>query len=70
MGFFLRIVMHNTVMALPGKNNFCFHFQTFRKLNFPAFTLEIEHRDDCNQIQAVLGEMTGATSVSNLTKCE
>ncbi|XP_037049112.1 glutaredoxin-C4-like [Bradysia coprophila] len=37
--------------------------ETFQKLSFPAVTIELENRDDCNQIQAVLGEMTGATSV-------
>jgi len=39
-------------------------FQQFQKLAVPFFTVELENRDDCNQIQAVLGEMTGATSVS------
>lgn len=41
-----------------------FFFQQFQKLKFPFHTIELENRDDCNQIQAVLGEMTGATSVS------
>lgn len=39
-------------------------FQQFDKLKFPYLTVELEGRDDCNQIQAVLGELTGATTVS------
>ncbi|KAJ6645201.1 Glutaredoxin-C4 [Pseudolycoriella hygida] len=37
--------------------------EQFKKLSFPFFTVELENREDCSQIQAVLGEMTGATSV-------
>lgn len=32
-------------------------------MNFNFTSLEIEDRADCNEIQAVLGEMTGAKSV-------
>lgn len=38
-------------------------FQQFQKLNFNFTSLEIEDRADCSEIQAVLGQMTGATSV-------
>lgn len=37
--------------------------QQFQKLNFDFLTIELENRQDCQEIQAVLGEMTGATSV-------
>lgn len=43
---------------------FVYIFQQFEKLKFPYLTVELENRDDCSQIQAVLGELTGATSVS------
>lgn len=37
--------------------------QQFKKINFDFLTIELEDRPDCNQIQDVLGEMTGARSV-------
>lgn len=37
--------------------------KTFKKLNQKATVLEIENREDCGEIQAVLGQITGATSV-------
>jgi glutaredoxin 3 len=38
-------------------------FQQFKKINFNFLTIEIEDRPDCQDIQDVLGEMTGAKSV-------
>lgn len=43
-----------------------FLYQQFKKLNKAFKAIEIENRDDCSEIQAVLGEITGATSVRNL----
>lgn len=43
--------------------NINFLFQQFKKLNFQYLAIEIEDRPDCNQIQDVLNEMTGARSV-------
>lgn len=41
-------------------------FQQFRNLNYTNLeVIELNNRDDGTQIQAVLGELTGATSVSN-----
>jgi glutaredoxin 3 len=37
--------------------------QQFKKINFDFLTVELENRPDCNEIQDVLGEMTGARSV-------
>ncbi|KAH8316247.1 hypothetical protein KR067_002908 [Drosophila pandora] len=37
--------------------------EQFRKLEVKAFVVELDHRDDGNEIQAVLGEMTGARTV-------
>ncbi|XP_063700842.1 uncharacterized protein LOC134831089 [Culicoides brevitarsis] len=37
--------------------------EQFKKLNKSFTAVELEDRDDCREIQAVLGEMTGATSV-------
>lgn len=37
--------------------------EQFKALNIPFFTVELTDREDYNQIQAVLGEMTGATTV-------
>lgn len=51
-------------ILIDAINVILFHFQQFQKLNFPFTTVELENRDDCNQIQAVLGELTGATTVS------
>lgn len=46
----------------------CWHpninFQPFRKLNINAFIIELDGRKDGNEIQSVLGEMTGARTVS------
>lgn len=53
-------------MQLLQSNHF---FQQFQKIKFPFVTVELENRDDCNQIQAVLGEITGATTVSISHKC-
>jgi glutaredoxin 3 len=38
-------------------------FQQFKKLNAEFTTIELENRADGSEIQGVLGEMTGATSV-------
>lgn len=38
-------------------------FQQFKKINFPFLTIELENRSDCEEIQDVLGAMTGARSV-------
>lgn len=38
--------------------------QQFKKLNQAFTTIELEKRDDCAEIQAALGEITGATSVN------
>lgn len=40
------------------------HLQQFKKLQQQFTAVEIENRDDCADIQAALGEITGATSVS------
>lgn len=40
-----------------------FFFQQFKKINFDFLTIELENRPDCNEVQDVLGEMTGARSV-------
>lgn len=41
-------------------------FQQFQKLNFPFLAVEIEDNPDCQEIQDVLGEMTGARSVPRI----
>lgn len=38
-------------------------FQEFEKLGQKFTAIEIENRSDCDEIQSVLGEMTGARSV-------
>lgn len=38
--------------------------QQFQKLNQAFTAIEIENRSDCSEIQAALGEITGATTVS------
>lgn len=38
--------------------------QQFNKLNQAFTAIELEKRDDCAEIQAALGEITGATSVN------
>lgn len=38
-------------------------FQEFDKIGQKYTAIEIENRQDCSEIQAVLGQMTGATSV-------
>lgn len=40
------------------------NFQPFRKLNINALIVELDGRKDGNEIQAVLGEMTGARTVN------
>lgn len=40
------------------------YFQPFRKLNINALIVELDGRKDGNEIQSVLGEMTGARTVS------
>lgn len=40
-----------------------FILQQFQKLNFQFLAVELEDRPDCEDIQDVLGEMTGARSV-------
>ncbi len=37
--------------------------EQFQKLNFPYLTIELDRRDDGNLIQAILGEMTDASTV-------
>lgn len=37
--------------------------EQFKKLNFDFLAIEIEDRPDCQEIQDVLNEMTGARSV-------
>ncbi|CRL00805.1 CLUMA_CG014057, isoform A [Clunio marinus] len=37
--------------------------EQFKKLNFKFLTIELEDRADCQEIQDVLGSMTGARSV-------
>lgn len=32
-------------------------------MNFPFLAVELENREDCQEVQDVLGEMTGARSV-------
>lgn len=39
-------------------------FQQFNKLNQLFTAYELDKRDDCAEIQAALGQITGATSVS------
>jgi glutaredoxin 3 len=41
-------------------------FQVFNKLNVKYTTIELDKRDDGDSVQSVLGEMTGARSVSCL----
>lgn len=41
--------------------------QQFNKLNQAFTAIELEKRDDCAEIQAALGELTGATSVNGRT---
>lgn len=41
--------------------------QQFNKLKQKFTAIELENRDDCADIQAVLGELTGATSVRFLS---
>ena len=43
--------------------NHLFYFQQFKKINFEFLAIEIEDRPDCQEIQDVLNEMTGARSV-------
>lgn len=38
-------------------------FQEFEKIGQKFLSIEIENRSDCDEIQSVLGEMTGARSV-------
>lgn len=38
-------------------------FQEFEKIGANFTSIEIENRSDCDEIQNVLGEMTGARSV-------
>lgn len=37
--------------------------EQFQMLNFPFLTVELDDRGDGDQIQVILGEMTGATTV-------
>ncbi|KAK3911720.1 Glutaredoxin-C4 [Frankliniella fusca] len=37
--------------------------EVFNKINFKYTAIELDKRDDGDQIQAILGEMTGATTV-------
>lgn len=37
--------------------------EQFKKLSFPFFVVELDNRDDSNELQDVLGEMTGARTV-------
>ncbi|XP_055854900.1 uncharacterized protein LOC129918412 [Episyrphus balteatus] len=37
--------------------------EQFKKLNVPMHVIELESRNDCDEIQDVLGELTGARSV-------
>jgi hypothetical protein len=40
-----------------------YYFQVFDKLSQKYTTIELDHRDDGDSIQNVLGEITGARSV-------
>lgn len=42
--------------------------QQFNKLKQEFTAIEIENRDDCADIQAALGQLTGATSVNLINK--
>lgn len=44
--------------------NICVISQPFRKLKVDAMIVELDGRKDGNAIQSVLGEMTGARTVS------
>lgn len=41
-----------------------YNLQQFKKLSVPMHVIELESRNDCDEIQDVLGEITGARSVS------
>lgn len=45
---------------------FSIYFQAFQKINVNYFALELDKRDDCDAVQDVLGQLTGARSVSFL----
>lgn len=48
-----------------------FVLQQFNKLKEKFTAIELENRGDCAEIQAALGELTGATSVSSIAhRCE
>lgn len=42
-----------------------FQLQQFQKIQQEFTAIEIENRDDCDDIQAVLGQLTGASTVCN-----
>lgn len=41
-----------------------FSFQQFKKLSVEAFVVELDKRDDGDEIQSVLGQITGGKTVS------
>lgn len=44
--------------------------QQFNKINQAFTAIELDARDDAADIQAVLGELTGATTVRNCVECK
>jgi glutaredoxin 3 len=56
-------ISHDYIKVFPDFSNFNYRFQQFQKLNVPFLVIEIENRPDCNEIQDVLNELTGARSV-------
>jgi glutaredoxin 3 len=56
-------ISHENFKVFPDFSYLNYRFQQFQKLNVPFLAIEIENRPDCNEIQDVLNELTGARSV-------
>ncbi|KAH8232857.1 hypothetical protein KR026_001095 [Drosophila bipectinata] len=65
-GNFVRDTIQNNKVVIFSKS-YCPYCsmakEQFRKLEVKAYVVELDQRDDGNEIQAVLGEMTGARTV-------
>ncbi|KAH8388655.1 hypothetical protein KR009_007926 [Drosophila setifemur] len=65
-GQFVRDTIANNKVVLFSKS-YCPYCsmakEQFRKLDVKATVIELDQRDDGNEIQAVLGEMTGSRTV-------
>ncbi|KAH8305901.1 hypothetical protein KR018_001207 [Drosophila ironensis] len=65
-GVFVRDMIQSSKVVIFSKS-YCPYCsmakEQFRKLEVKATVVELDQRDDGNEIQAVLGEMTGARTV-------